>query len=105
MIDETLPVKGSGKTKQKKGKGTLNIMQLKTVQRITRLVNTMTNAHDSFNVEAHKDEICRLPAGGYGTTEFDMSDKRLQALINAGRKAMAEYFNKHTYRVTAVVTP
>jgi hypothetical protein len=46
-------------------------------------------------METHKDEICRLPAKGYGTTEFDMSDARLQALIDAGRQAMKAYFDDH----------
>ena len=33
----------------------------------------------------HQSEICRLPAKGYGTTEFDINDARKQALIDAGK--------------------
>lgn len=101
LIDETLAVGGSGEAKDEEGierlEGGLlnNLKRLRTVRRINRLVDTMTKAHDSFNITAHQDEICRLPANGYGTTEFNMSDQRLQALIKAGRKAMAEYFNTH----------
>lgn len=37
--------------------------------------------------------VVRLPAQGYGTTEFDMSDARRTALVEAGRRAMAAYFD------------
>ncbi len=54
----------------------------------------MTTAHDKLAIKAHEKEVCRLPAQGYGTTEFDMSDRRLQALIAAGRRAMQEHFER-----------
>ena len=57
------------------------------------LADTMTQAHDLATMKTHKDQICHLPAKGYGTTGFDMSDARLQALINAGRQAMKAYFD------------
>ena len=37
--------------------------------------------------------VVRLPAQGYGTTEFDMSDERRNALVEAGRRAMGAYFD------------
>ncbi len=37
--------------------------------------------------------VVRLPAQGYGTTEFDMSDERRAALVEAGRSAMGDYFD------------
>ncbi|MFQ5456429.1 MAG: patatin-like phospholipase family protein [Nitrospirota bacterium] len=100
LIDETLPVEGSGNAEDEEETDSLagglveNARRLKTVKRIMRLVNTMTNAHDRLAIEAHEKEVCRLPAKGYGTTEFDMSDSRLQALIMAGKKAMKEYFDR-----------
>ena len=72
-----------------------NVKRLKTIKRIKNLADTMMQAHDLATMETHKDEICRLPAKGYGTTEFDMSDARLQALIDAGRQAMKAYFDDH----------
>jgi hypothetical protein len=33
-----------------------------------------------------------MPAKGYGTTEFDMTDDRRNTLVKAGRKAMYNYF-------------
>lgn len=99
LIDETLDVPGSGSANtavgsDKPGAGLLdNAKRLRTVQRITRLIDTMTDAHDRFAVAAHEKEVCRLPAKGYGTTEFDMDDNRLQALIKAGQNTMKNYLD------------
>ncbi len=95
LIDEKLPVKGSGDPDEGEDDNKLidDIGNLRTVRRIRKLVDTMTNAHDSFTMHAHGDKICRLPAQGYGTTEFDMSDERLQALIKAGQSAMIDFFD------------
>ncbi len=42
-------------------------------------------------MQKYPDQICHLPAKGYGTTEFDMDDARREALIQAGREAMRQY--------------
>lgn len=92
LIDESLPVEdapGTGPV----GNGGLSIGQLATVQRIQRLVDTATQAHDKMVIEAFDYLVCRLPAKGYGTTEFDMSDERREALVAAGRRAAATYFD------------
>jgi len=68
--------------------------ELKTVQRLSRLANTATTAHDKMVIDAFKDLVVHLPAKGYGTTEFDMSEDRRNALVAAGRQAMADYFDK-----------
>ncbi|CAB1057575.1 hypothetical protein D1BOALGB6SA_2328 [Olavius sp. associated proteobacterium Delta 1] len=99
LIDDTLPVAGSGEAAEAGGDGGQpgslldNVKRLKTIKRIKNLADTMMQAHDLAAMKTHKDEICRLPAKGYGTTEFDMSDARLQALINAGRQAMKAYID------------
>jgi predicted acylesterase/phospholipase RssA len=67
--------------------------ELRTVQRIKRLVNTMTGAHDKMVIEEYEHLVVRLPAGGYGTTEFDMSDQRRESLVAAGRRAMKAYLD------------
>jgi hypothetical protein len=64
-----------------------------TVQRLQRLVNTATGAHDKMVIEEYSHLVVRLPAQGYGTTEFDMSDQRRDALVEARRDAMALYFD------------
>jgi len=47
-------------------------------------------------IDEYASLVVRLPAAGYGTTEFDMSDKRREALVGAGRAAMASYFDTPT---------
>ena len=59
--------------------------QLRVVQRVSRLIDTMMRAQDNDEMRRHADEICRLPVKGYGTTEFDMSEAKMQALIDGGR--------------------
>lgn len=90
LIDEHLPVSEAGE------KGILfdihvTPSELSTVQRLQRLVDTATGAHDKMVIEEYKSLVARLPAAGYGTTEFDMGDARRNALVEAGRRAMALY--------------
>ena len=88
LIDETLPV----------AKGLLvniNIKpgELKSVQRLRRLADTVTGAHDKMVIEEYSHLVARLPAQGYGTTEFDMTEERREALVKAGADAVAMYFD------------
>lgn len=87
LIDESLAVEGAADT----DKPPKLIGHLRTVQRVGRLVDTMTGAQDNSEIQRHEKDICRLPAKGYGTTEFDMAPERLEALINAGRNAMRKH--------------
>ena len=41
-------------------------------------------------VRTHPDVVCHLPVGGFATLEFDMSDERIEILMNSGREAMRE---------------
>jgi predicted acylesterase/phospholipase RssA len=86
LIDEKLPVPGAAKQAPPEPRN-----QLRTVQRISRLVDTMTGAQDNAQIRLHEQEICRLPALGYGTTEFDMDEPRLRMLIEGGNQAMARH--------------
>ena len=61
---------------------------LRTVQRIQRIVDTMTGARDNALIDEYGDQVCRLPAKGYGTTEFDMPKEKVDCLVEAGRTAM-----------------
>jgi predicted acylesterase/phospholipase RssA len=90
LIDERLPVAGS---KIWGVHVTVKPGELQTVQRLGRIVNTATTAHDKMVIAEHEHLVVRLPAAGYGTTEFDMSDERRAALVDAGRTAMALYFD------------
>jgi len=91
LIDESLPVGAAQRgilidIDVKPG-------ELKTVQRFKRLIDTMTGAHDKMVIEEFEHLVVRLPAAGYGTTEFDMSEERRKALVEAGRRAVSAYFD------------
>jgi NTE family protein len=90
LIDESLPVEGA--PEKAHDADAFDFGQLRTVQRIHQLLNTATMARDKAVIEAFEDMVVRLPAMGYGTTEFDMSVTRQQALLEAGRQAMRRYF-------------
>jgi NTE family protein len=89
LIDENIAVEG-----QPDQKPPSMLSDLRTARRVGRLVDTMMQAQDESVIRDHEDEVCRLPAKGYGTTEFDMPQARLDALIEAGRQAMSEHLAK-----------
>jgi predicted acylesterase/phospholipase RssA len=95
LIDESLPVEGAPKRADRIE--AFNLAQLRIVQRIHQLLNTATMAHDKAVIEAFEEMVVRLPAKGYGTTEFDMSVARQQALLAAGRREMQRYFAEHPF--------
>jgi predicted acylesterase/phospholipase RssA len=80
MLDERLPVPGMDATVPPKP-----LEQLRVVQRVSRLIDTMMGAEDNDEVRSRADEICRLPVRGYSTTEFDMPQTKLEALVAGGR--------------------
>ncbi len=67
------------------------LSKLSFVDRLKRLVNTATGAHDNLAKALYKANVVRLPAGGYETTQFGMSDEERDALVNAGREAMLTF--------------
>ncbi len=92
LIDERLPVPGQPPV----GTSAIDqVFELPALRRMTRLMETMLNAHDRAVIEASmaNGEICRLPAQGYGSLEFGMTDARRAALIEAGRAAAAAYLD------------
>jgi NTE family protein len=72
----------------------VNFGELKTVQRLEGLVSTLLESHDKSVIEAFEDMVVRLPAAGYGTTEFEMTEQRRELLIEAGRSAMRAYLDR-----------
>ena len=89
LIDESLPV---GEAAERNAPGDGGLASLPPAQRIKGLVDTATQAHDKMVIDAFEQFVCRLPARGYHTTEFDMTDARRDALIAAGQRALDEYF-------------
>ncbi len=92
LIDETLPVDGAQSAAT--AAESVSLIQAPAIQRLAKLVNTATSAHDKMVIDAYEKLVVRLPAMGYGTTEFDMPDQKREILVNAGCEAMSSYFDK-----------
>lgn len=92
LIDETIAVAGT--PPEEPEKQSVSIGKLRTVRRISNLVNTMMQAHDKAVIDAFEGLVVRLPAKGYGTVEFGMSEERRSMLVEAGREATVAYFDR-----------
>ena len=100
LIDEAIPVPGAeiepeAPVKSPPQLGQVDIKEFELVQRIMNLVDTVLSGHDKIIIDAYQDLVVRLPAKGYTTMEFDMSDERMEALIEAGRVTTEAYFSSH----------
>jgi NTE family protein len=67
--------------------------KLRTVQRIMRIVETVTVSRDKLTFEYDARAVCYLPALSYAATEFNMTDARREALVAAGRAAMRQHLS------------
>jgi len=92
LIDEAINVPGA--PEQIVQAKAFEFGQLKTVERVSKLVNTLLSAHDKIVIDTYEHLVVRLPAKGNGTVEFGMSDERRDALVSAGRAATAAYFDQ-----------
>ncbi len=91
LIDESLPVPGAEAAPPAESR--ISLGDLRAVQRLSNLVNTTLSARDKWVIDAFENRVVRLPARGYGTTEFNMSAERQALLLEAGRQAMQVYFD------------
>jgi predicted acylesterase/phospholipase RssA len=91
LIDESLPVAEQPARPADSGLGAARSLP---IERLRRLITTVTSAHDNTAKAAYARHIVHLPAGGYGTTEFDMTDERRDLLVQAGRDAMRAFLAK-----------
>jgi NTE family protein len=92
MIDESMEVPGAPVAPQAQAKP--GVGDLRTVHRLSNLINTMTGARDKNVIDSIEKLVVRLPAKGYGTVEFDMTDERRECLVEAGRGVMREYLKQ-----------
>ena len=88
LIDETIPVPNRPAPISARG---ITAAGLATIQRLHRLVDTATRANDNMAIAVFAKHVVRLPAGGYSTTQFDMTDPEREALVDAGRNAMTAF--------------
>jgi len=95
LIDESLEVPGAGEppTHPLSAPGLLNRIDLLEAMmlRIHGLAETVLSAHDKAMLSAYKNMICRLPAKGIGTMEFNMTSQRREAVQRAGEAAMETF--------------
>jgi predicted acylesterase/phospholipase RssA len=97
LIDETLPVPNRPPRQDETSGGPASTLtSLSAVQRLRRLMDTATGAHDNLAKAVFARNVVRLPAGGYGTTQFDMTDPERVALVSAGRQAMIEFLSSQS---------
>ncbi|MCL7453421.1 MAG: patatin-like phospholipase family protein, partial [Anaerolineae bacterium] len=89
LIDEALAVPNQPPRPPESAASALT--GLRTVKRLHRLINAATGAHDNMAIAAFAPHVVRLPAGGYSTTQFDMTDAERDALVDAGRQAMRAF--------------
>lgn len=88
FLDQSLPVAGIGTVSETQRP------RLRSADRVTRLVDAMTGTSDAGVMRQFPEKICHLPVQGYGTTEFRMSQDKMNRLIDAGRDAMNKYLNQ-----------
>ncbi len=96
LIDETLPVPGVDEPPEAESAfqhlyDRLDMVQ-ETIWRIRGLADTILSAHDKFIDEKEQSLVCRLPAKGFGTLDFDMPQERMDAILKAGEAAMEAFF-------------
>jgi predicted acylesterase/phospholipase RssA len=95
LIDETLEVPGAGEppAPSLSAPSLLDRIDLleAMMRRIHGLAETVLSAHDKAMLSAYKEKICRLPAKGIGTMEFNMSLERREAVQRAGEAAMEAF--------------
>jgi NTE family protein len=87
LIDEELAVPGEPNTSQTP----VPVTHVRTIRRVSRLIDTMMGAADNEMLRRFSKEVCRLPAKGYGTLEFDMTGDRLERFLQGGRDAMTAH--------------
>lgn len=98
LLDGKIPVPGAGTSDTRRPR-------LQTADRVTRLVDAMMDSSDADAIRNHPDAVCHIPVGGYGTTEFRMSQPRMNALIDSGRNAMRQYLAQLSARAAAAGKP
>lgn len=90
-IDESLPV--ADQPVEAAAVKTKGLGDAPLLVRLSNLMNTTLSARDKLVSEGVAKMVAQLPARGYGTTEFDMSDEKRTRLVSAGRAALQAYFD------------
>lgn len=93
LIDDEKPVPGQP-AQPNRGNA---FSRLRTVERISRIVGSMMKAADTEMLLRYDEHVCRIPAQGYGTLEFDLEGQRLEDFLEGGRRAMRAHLKKRKF--------
>lgn len=98
LIDEALPVPGIEEPMDRKSSAPgiierLDLLQ-QSVWRIQGLADTVLGGNDRTVLAAYQKMVCRLPAKGVATLDFDMPAERMKCLVDAGDTAMEAYLSQ-----------
>lgn len=91
LIDETLPVEGYAPQPGQQPAFVSSLGGLSVVKRLHQLLDTATCAYDNTAKALFAANVVRLPAKGYSTFQFSMTDQEREALLAAGRTAMRTF--------------
>jgi hypothetical protein len=69
------------------------VAQTRLGHRLGALVDTVINGADLSLADASPVPVCHLPAKGYSATEFSMTQRRAQALVDAATNVARRYFD------------
>lgn len=94
LIDDKIDVPGLSIPDEPSGG--IHMSKLTTVQRLSRLVQTMTSAHDNMAIAVFQKHVVHLPARGVGVIQFDMPDAVREALVAGGRTTMADFLSQQS---------
>ena len=103
LLDDALAVPGAP-PEPDTTVGGLDVTKFRSVQRVLRLVNTMTTAHDKLVLDNYEHLVVRLPAKGYGAVEFGMKEEKRNRLVKAGYDATKAWFERPRPAGDAAVT-
>jgi predicted acylesterase/phospholipase RssA len=69
------------------------VAQTRLGHRLGALMDTVINGADLSLADASPVPVCHLPAKGYSATEFSMTQRRAQALVDAATNVARRYFD------------
>jgi NTE family protein len=90
FLDDSIPADAPGKKP-------VWYEELVAFRTATGVLDTMMDSLDEETVRHHpnaKRAVCRIGTKGYTTLEFDLSEERLDALVERGRKAMDAFLKQ-----------
>jgi hypothetical protein len=90
-LDDRKPVPGA--------EDRTTLSDLKLAERAARIIDTTTAPWDQEIVDRYAEDICFIASKGFNLLDFDLDERRVQALVNSGRCAMTAYLQQRRLAV------